>query len=113
MARKPETTWTERELELQARINAIEYLLRQVHWQFVFDKAARELIAETKDPADVAVSELKVFRKRALEQLKGTSIKGVDPALSDHVSALVREHVERVLEELIAGIEGKHGPKGS
>ena len=113
MAREPKITWTERELELQARINALEYLLKQIHWQFVLEKAARESIVETKDYADVAVWDLKLFRNRALEQLKNTSIKGVDPALSDHVSALVREHVERILGELIAGMEGKLDPKRS
>ena len=105
MANSPKIHWTENELDLQARINALEYLLKQFHWQFVLDKAGREPIEPNEDPTNRAVRDLKAFRERALEQLRNISFKNVDPTLSDHTSALVREHVERVLGELIAGLE--------
>jgi len=50
---------------------------------------------------------LHCFPAAIRQQLKKASFCGADPALSDHLSALVHDHVERVFEEIVREVEAK------
>lgn len=87
---------SETEIELEARVVALEYLLKHCFWNVIIQR----IDADGGDDQD-AVNEAKLFREMCRERLKEASFSGVDPALSDHVAALVSDHVERLLGELV------------
>jgi hypothetical protein len=91
---------SETELQLEARVIALEYLLKHCFWNLI----VQQINADDGDGGD-AVNEAKLFRKLCRESLKKAAFAGVDPALSDHVTALVSEHAERVLGELVQEME--------
>ena len=95
---------SENELNLEARVIALEWLLKHCFWNIIIQRINAD---EGND--DDAVNEAKLFRKMCRQSLKRASFENVDPALSDHVTALVSDHVERVLGELIAEMEGQLG----
>jgi hypothetical protein len=91
---------SETELQLEARVIALEYLLKHCLWNLIIQQTNAD---EGDDVA--AVNEARLFRKLCRESLKRAAFAGVDPTLSDHVTALVSEHVERVLGELVQEME--------
>jgi hypothetical protein len=91
---------SETELQLEARVIALEYLLKHCFWRLI----VQQINADDGDDGD-AVNEAKLFRMLCRESLKKAAFAGVDPALSDHVTALVSEHAERVLGELVQEME--------
>lgn len=95
---------SERELELEARIVALEYLLKHCLWVLTVQRVDQD----DGDDED-AVKEAKLFRKACRQSLKRASFSGADPTLSDHVVALVSDHVERVLGELVQEMELRLG----
>jgi ribulose 1,5-bisphosphate synthetase/thiazole synthase len=98
---------SEREIELEARILAAEYLLKQCFWQMILQRAVQEADGDDDDVGDLATREAKQFRKLVIKDLRKASFPGLDPAWSDHVSDLVREHAERIVEELVQAMEDK------
>jgi hypothetical protein len=53
---------SQREIELEARIVAVEYLLRQCFWQMFLHRAAREAGDDDDDVGDLATREAKETR---------------------------------------------------
>jgi hypothetical protein len=83
---------SEREIEMLARIIALEYLVKQLLWN---------LMKDDDDP----VKQTELFAESATKEIANSAFPGIEPALSDHVSDLVREHVARVLRELADELE--------
>jgi hypothetical protein len=100
---------SERELELEARVVALEYLLKQCFWQIILARAGQEIGSDGDDAGDLAVRETKLFRKMVVNELRKASFSDADSALSDHLAAVVQGHVERVLGELVQEMEDKLG----
>jgi hypothetical protein len=73
---------SETELQLEARVIALEYLLKHCFWKLI----VQQINADDGDDGD-AVNEAKLFQKLCRESLKKAAFAGVDPALSDHVTA--------------------------
>ncbi len=59
------------------------------------------------DLGDLATREAKHFGKLVVKDLRKASFPGLDPAWSDHVSALVRDHAGRIVGELALAMEDK------
>jgi hypothetical protein len=93
---------SEKEFELEAKVVALEYILKQCFWNIIFLRIKNE-----NGDDDLAIREAKLFRRLFRQRLKKASFRGTDPALSDHLSALVHDHVERVFEEIVQEMEAK------
>jgi hypothetical protein len=105
---------TNQELELEARIVALEYLVKQCFWQIILNSAIQETEGEDEDDADgLTIRGAKTFRKKVVNELEKATFSGRDPAVSDHLAALVREHAGRVVGELVQDMEKKLSPRPS
>jgi hypothetical protein len=91
----------ERYLELSARITAFEYLVKQLLWMQA-ENHVREHGGDATEP-------ISALRQDAAASLQRATFPSLDPASSDHVSALTTEHVDRVLGELIEEIQEASG----
>jgi hypothetical protein len=78
---------SEREIEMLARIIALEYLVKHLLWDLLHEE-------------DDAVREANLLANEADGEIEHSAFPGIEPAMSDHVSDLVRRHVARVLREL-------------
>ena len=80
----------EREIEIQARVIALEYLVKRLLWI---------VIAKHVDSADGygedVISEARLLAGNLADELE-CFLPDSDPATSDHATALVRENVARV-----------------
>jgi hypothetical protein len=101
---------SETEFELEARIVALEYLLKQCLWNILVMKADQELADDPDGDETLPIREARLFRKNAVAELKKASFSGTDPSLSDHLAAIVHDAVERVCEELVSEMEAELGP---
>jgi hypothetical protein len=97
---------SENELQLEARIIALEYLVKECLQSIIRMRVGKQ--AEDgdndKDIDQLAVQDAKIFRLGARE-LSKASFPDLDPVRSDHLSALVRDHALRVLKELVQEME--------
>lgn len=80
-----------------ARLDAIEYLLRQALWNIIVARVD----ADDGDDTD-AVVETRKFAEDVLNDLSLMVFPAPDPAISDHHSALVRDHARRILRKLLS-----------
>src|ERR1700731_68979 len=103
--RKRMVAASEREVELEARVLALEYLLKMCLWNIFHMRTDDE--EDSSD--DSVVRESKLFRRNVKTHLRKASLSGVDPALSDHMASLVHEHAVRVLDEIVQEMEAKLG----
>jgi hypothetical protein len=94
----------EREIEIQARVIALEYLVQQLLWIVITDRTD----GKKGDSSDV-IEEARSLGSNCLDELEGATLPGSDPATSDHATALVHENVERVFRELVAKMESRLG----
>jgi hypothetical protein len=94
------------ELQVEARIIALEYLVKEC-LQSIIRIRIRKQVEDgdnDKDIDQLAVEDAKIFRLGA-QELRTASFPNLDPAMSDHLSALVRDHALRVLKELVQEME--------
>jgi len=86
---------------METRIAAVEYLVKQLLWMQAEDHV-REHGGDAAEP-------ISALRQDAAASLQRATFPSLDPASSDHVSALTTEHVDRVLAELIEEIQKASG----
>jgi proline dehydrogenase len=96
----------ENELNLLGRIIALEHLVKHAFLNWIIDKVDRD----DGDNED-AIEEAKNFKQSVTQSLAAASFEHLDPALSDHIAAIVRECGERVLQELVQEMEEQLGDK--
>src|SRR5215472_13452332 len=96
---------SERELDIEAQVFALEYLVKECLQQ-IFRMRARKQVedGENKDIDELAVDTAKIFWLGA-QELRMASFPDLYPASSDQLSALVRDHAVRVLKELAQEME--------
>jgi hypothetical protein len=94
---------SERELQVEARIIALEYLVKEC-LKSIIQMRVRKQADDGDNDKPSAVEWAKIYRLGARELTKA-SFPDLDPAMSDQLSALVRDHVLRVLEELVKELE--------
>jgi len=101
-------------LELEARVVALEYLLKHCLWNIVVQRIDEETRDDPEvESDDLAIREARLFRKNCIAELKNATFQGAHPAMSDHLSALVHDHVERVVGELVQEMEAELGGRHS
>lgn len=98
----------EREIEIQARVIALEYLIKHLLWTYITERVDRD-----GGGSEDVVREASLLGSNFLEELAEAALPDSDPAMSDHATALVRENVERVFRELVAEMELKLGLRPS
>ena len=86
----------EQDLELRARIMALEYLVKHL----LYNQAVALDDAHDENE-EVAARELVQFAENCEADLERSTVSNVDPATSDHVAALVSESVRRLVDELL------------
>jgi hypothetical protein len=87
----------EERLDIIARMLALEYLLKRVFWMAALNRL--ELDGET-DPETALLADLPKYAADAEDDLSRTTVRDANPAISDHVVALVSEHVTRFVDEI-------------
>jgi hypothetical protein len=95
---------SEDEVEMLARIIALEHLVKHVLWNLIIQRVDQD----GGDDQD-ALDEARRLKTDVTGTLTQSSFPGVDPSMSDHVVALVHDHAERVLRELIEEMEERLG----
>jgi hypothetical protein len=94
---------SEKELELEARIIALEYLVKQCLTNILSTSPQ----GDDYFGDDYAVLRAKRFRAEARKALRKAAISGDDPVKSDHVSGLVFDYVDHLLDEMIQEMKVK------
>lgn len=97
----------EDQLSLQARVIALEYLLKLTLWNVAVARADRN-----EDDDTSAIAEIAALADDTEEALNSATFPTADPALSDHLAACVRDNVRRVLRELVGEMETELGGDG-
>src|SRR5258706_313713 len=87
---------TERELDLQARVIALEYLVK--HCLVLLMTLPPQ--DDEYDGADFAVLNAKRLRAQARKALRKVAVSASDPATSDHLADLVYQHADLLLDEV-------------
>lgn len=87
---------TKGEIKVLARLTACEQIIQH-------------LLLMAANNSDDPIRELKAYRKRVLEAAKDATVSGVDPAMSDHLSA----ELEQCLDDLLSDLIQKASSKGS
>jgi hypothetical protein len=64
---------SERELQIETRIVALEYLLKQCFWQIILARATQETASDDDDADDLAVRETRLFRKMVVSEMQKES----------------------------------------
>ena len=91
-------------LDLFGRVMALEHLVKHAIWSLTVQGVDQE----GGDNND-AIHEVRLFRENVTQQLRTTSSPVIDLARSDHMAAIVRDHADRVLTELIHEREERLG----
>ena len=94
---------SEAEIELQARVIALEYVLKTCLMKLV---RLNSMIIDHDNPFDhhehsSPVGYMLLLAKKMKRELSKSAISVDDPAMSDHVTLLVQEHSERLFRELV------------
>ncbi|MCA0342826.1 MAG: hypothetical protein LCH99_24245 [Proteobacteria bacterium] len=97
----------EDQLSLQARVIALEYLLKLTLWNVAVARADRNDHDDTS-----AIAEIAALADDTEEALNSATFPTAGPALSDHLAASVRDSVRRVLRELVGEMEAELGGDG-
>ncbi|SRR6266436_3857152 len=95
---------SENELQREARIIALEYLVKECLQSIIRMRVGKQAEDGDNDIDQLAVQDAKILRLGA-QDLRAASFPDLDPARSDQLSALVRDHALRVLEELVQEME--------
>jgi hypothetical protein len=90
----------EREIEIQARVIALEHLVKRLLWIVITNEVERN-----NGDSEEVVSETKLLASDIRDELETASLPGIHPSMSDHATALVRENTERVFLELVEMME--------
>ena len=96
---------TSRPTDTEARIVALEYLVKHLLWNLVVLRVDQD----SGDNQD-ALEEINAFLRDTVGELQGATFPGLDPAGSDHMAALVRDPVQRVVRDLAEEIAKELGP---
>jgi hypothetical protein len=91
---------TEATLDLFGRIIALEHLVKHAIWSLTVQRVD-EQGGDNKD----AIREAQRFRENVTRQLRTSSPPVIDPVRSDYMAAIVRDHADRVLTELVHEME--------
>jgi hypothetical protein len=86
----------EEELQLMAQVMALEYLVKHLLWI-----QAVRVADEQGGDEQTAARELEQFVENSAADLERSTVKTTDPAISDHLTALVSEHVRRIVDALV------------
>jgi hypothetical protein len=89
----------QRVYNLEARIASLECLLKRTLWNLIVVRA--DVDGDGSDP----VTEAKDLTADMAAALENATFPSVDPALSDYLAAVARDHVVRVLREMVAEME--------
>ena len=92
-------------MDTEARLIALEYLVKHLLWNLVVLRVDQE-----NGDDHEALNEVKAFSLDIVKELNGATFPNLDPARSDHVAALVRDHVQRVVRELAEEMEKGQDP---
>jgi len=95
---------TEAEIDLLARLAALEHLVKHLLWNI-----AVLVVDQDGGDEDDAAKEVRGFAGNVRDELSRAALPGLDPALSDHVAAQTEAHVERVLQELLREMARERG----
>jgi hypothetical protein len=87
---------SEAEIELQARVIALEYVLKTCLMKLV---RLNSIVTDHDDP--LPVGDMMLLGKKVKRELSKTTISIDEPAMPDHVSSLVQEHTERLFREMV------------
>jgi hypothetical protein len=90
----------EREIEIQARVIALEHLVKRLLWIVITNEVERN-----NGDSEEVVSETTLLASDIRDELETASLTGIDPTMSDHATALVRENTERIFLELVEMME--------
>jgi hypothetical protein len=102
--RKPMAQDSETEPDLIGRIIAIERLVKYALWNLIAQRVDEAGGGDTE-----AIEEVRRLREDVTEILKVSSFRGIYPALSAPMVALVDDHVDRILRELTEEMEERLG----
>jgi hypothetical protein len=95
---------SEVEPDLIGRLIAIEHLLKYVLWNLIVQQ-----VAEAGGGDREALDEVVRLKEDVTETLKVSSFRGIYPALSENMAALVDDHAQRILRELAEEMEERLG----
>jgi hypothetical protein len=95
---------SETEPDSLGRIIAIERLVKYALWNLIVQRVDEAGGGDTE-----AIEEVRRLREDVTEALKVSSFRGIYPALSAPMVALVDDHVERILRELAEEMEERLG----
>src|SRR5262245_21757637 len=93
---------SEAEIELQARVIALEYVLKTCLMKLI---RVNSIIMDHDNPLDhdhlSPVGDMMLLAKKMKGELSKSAISGDIRAMSDHVTSLVQEHTERLFRDLV------------
>ena len=92
-------------METEARIIALEYLVKYLLWNLVVMR-----VEQDGGDDQETLKEISAFSRDIREELGQATFPGLDPVHSDHVAAVVRDHVQRVVRELAEEMAKELGP---
>ena len=95
---------TEATLDLFGRVMALEHLIKCAIWSLTVQRVDQE----GGDNND-AIHEARLFRDNVTQQLRTSSSPVIDPGWSNHIAAIIRDHADRVLTELVHEMELRLG----
>ena len=87
---------SEAEIDLQARVVALEYVLKACLMKLV---RLNSIVTDHDDPSPIG--DMMLLGKKLKRELSKATMSLDEPAMSDHVSSLVQEHTERLFRELV------------
>jgi hypothetical protein len=87
---------TEKELELLARVIALEYLVKTC-LMYIVRLKCKVFDGDTSSSA----GEMMLVSKNIKRALHNVTIDDTDPAMSDHVSSLVEEWANRIITDIV------------